>query len=230
MFEQYRYWEEIQQVFEFLAYVLNNSPDEDFIIRIKELILSTDTPSSTESLHPGRNRIADYFKEHHDTQIDELILELSVDWTRLFRGVSPGNGPPPPYEGVYRRDDGLGVKIVQQVNKEYFKYGLSISEQHRDRSDYLGYELDFLRHLSEQVIQVQEGGQIKESKKYQQDLCKFMREHLSTWVGDFCAQAAEYAQTGFYSGFLLLLQETVADVTANLCSMSLSEESYEKHE
>ena len=220
-------WEEIQQAFEFFAYILNNPPEEDFINQLRTQFLGPAPFSSTDDSHIGRKQISDYFNEHEDTPVHEMIQELAIDWTRLFRGLNSTYGPPPPYEGVYRIKDGIGVTIVQDVNKAYTKHGLLIG-QHRDRSDYLGYELDFMRYLSEQAIHAQEGGQIEEERSYQNDICEFLREHLSIWIGDFCARAAEHAQTSFYSGFLLLLQETVADVTFSLCSMSLSEEWYEK--
>ena len=221
-------WLKIQQAFEFLAYVINHSPDEDFVEFMKDQYLGSDEDTLVENPHIGEKKIIEYFEEHQDTPVTEIVQELAVDFTRLFRGVSPTYGPPPPYEGVYRGQDGLGATNVQDVNKVYAKYGLAVSDQHRDRGDYLGYELNLVSYLSEQANQAQEGGRIEEEENYQYDLCQFMREHLSTWVGGFCTQAAEYAQTGFYSGFLLLLQETVVDVTTNLCSMSSSEDSYEK--
>lgn len=230
MVEQLISWFEVQQAFQFLAYVLNNPPDENFIDQIRKQFISPESLSSTDTFHIGRKQISDYFQEHQHTPVHEMVQELAVDWTRLFRGLNAAYGPPPPYEGVYKAGDGIGATIVQAVNNAYSKHELSILRQHRDRSDYLGYELDFIRYLSEQALHAQQSDQIEKEKLYQNDMCEFLKEHLSVWIGNFCARAAAYAQTSFYSGFLLLLQETVTDVTANLSLMRPSEESYEKRQ
>lgn len=221
---------EVQQAFQFLAYVLNNPPEENFVNQLRKQFLSPVSLSSADTFHIGRKQIFDYFQEHQHASVDEMVQDLAVDWTRLFRGLNAAYGPPPPYEGVYKAGDGIGATIVQDVNKAYSKYGLSILGQHRDRSDYLGYELDFIRHLSEQAIHAQQSDQLEKEKLYQNDMCEFLKDHLSVWVGNFCTRAAAYAQTSFYRGFLLLLQETVADVTANLSLMRPSEEWYEKRQ
>src|SRR5512134_2443172 len=54
----------------------------------------------SKSIAEGIRIVSDYLRERHDHP-EECLLDLSKDWTRLFRGVDK-NGPPPPYESVYR--------------------------------------------------------------------------------------------------------------------------------
>ena len=38
----------------------------------------------------------------------------------------------------------------------------------------------------------------------------FLREHLGSWLGEFCSQAQKDALTGFYRGFVVILDNFVA--------------------
>jgi TorA maturation chaperone TorD len=207
-------WEEYARAFTFLANILNIPPNVDIISKYKELVCGPNNPSIQLNSHIVFQSTATYFQENKSIPMEKLVQDLAVDWTRLFRGVSQRYGPPPPYEGVYRKKDEVGAEIILEVKRIYSEHGLSISDEGRDRFDYLGYELDFMKYLSEHVALAIERGQKKEEENYRDAFCRFMSQHLSTWVGDFCAQAAKYTQTPFYSGVLMLLEDTIANATA----------------
>jgi TorA maturation chaperone TorD len=207
-------WEEYARAFTFLADILNTPPNANITRKNKELFCGSDNPPMEINSHVGYQAIAAFFQNNMNVSIEKLVQDLAADWTRLFRGVSQRYGPPPPYEGVYRKKDEVGAEIILEVKRIYSEHGLSISDEGRDRFDYLGYELDFMKYLSEHVALAIERGQKKEEENYRDAFCRFMSQHLSTWVGDFCAQAAKYTQTPFYSGVLMLLEDTIANATA----------------
>ena len=83
---------------------------------------------------------------------------LAVDWTRLFRGVQPGYGPPPPYEGLWRGCDPLVA--LQAVARVYREQGVGpAGGSAGNRLDYLGLELDYLRYVCEQQALAYEQGE-----------------------------------------------------------------------
>jgi TorA maturation chaperone TorD len=213
-------WQEYGKAFEFLARIINYPPDTESIREFKEIFSEPDDSQVHSDAHPAYKTIAAYFNTKKDVVMDDLLQELSVDWTRIFRGVSPGYGPPPPYEGVYREKSGVGADLIQKIYKEYMKQGLVISGDRRDRPDYLGYELDFLKFLCEQAAKAAENNHKKEVENYRKEFNRFVSEHLSTWVGDFCTQAEEHVQTPFYSAVLMLLNDTISDVAAIVISES----------
>ena len=216
---EHKMWQEYSQAFAFLARIINYPPDIEMIEELQELSFESDVSQNDLDTHPAYQSITGYFEDKKEISMDELLRQLSVDWTRLFRGVSKGYGPPPPYEGIYREKDGLGLKIIQEVEQAYLKYGLVISGEQRDRPDYLGYELNFAKFLCEQIAQAIEND-MPEEERYRLDFYDFVTEHLSAWVGDFCAIGEEHAKTPFYSAVLMLLNDTVSDVAAGVISQS----------
>lgn len=213
-------WQEYGKAFEFFARIINYPPDTENIREFKEMFSEPADSQVLLDAHPAYKTIAAYFNTKKDVNKDELLQELSVDWTRIFRGISPGYGPPPPYEGIYREKDGFGSNPIHEINKAYINHGLVISGDRRDRPDYLGYELDFLKFLCEQAAEAAENNHKKEEENYRNEFNKFVSEHLSTWVGDFCTKAEEHAQTPFYSAVLMLLNDTISDVAAVVISES----------
>jgi TorA maturation chaperone TorD len=39
---------------------------------------------------------------------------------------------------------------------------------------------------------------------------EFLRDHLGSWAGEYCAQAGKYARTEFYRGFLAVLDDFIS--------------------
>jgi TorA maturation chaperone TorD len=137
-------------------------------------------------------------------QADEQVeQELAVDWTRLFRGLRPGYGPPPPYEGVYLGGDGL--QAIQAVARFYHSHGLGPADGAGNRPDYIGLELDFLRHACEQQAGALEKGETGEAEKWQEVEESFLEEHTGKWIGAYCERAIAEARTDFYRGTLRLM-------------------------
>jgi TorA maturation chaperone TorD len=76
-----------------------------------------------------------------------LAERLSQEYTRLFRGISAGLGPPPPYESLYRGDRLMG-QFAEAVRRHYSAAGFGDLVPPTTLPDHLGTELQFLAMLS----------------------------------------------------------------------------------
>ena len=209
-------WTEYEKAFGFLAGILNNPPCTAMVSQLREGFSRPPESLPAENVHEGDARMISYFQQHAGTPLENVAEELAVDWTRLFRGLSRQAGPQPPYEGVYCEKNGIGIATLLEVKQQYQKYGLSIPEGKNNREDYLGYELDFVRHLAAKAAAAQKAQKREEEEDYRTALSEFLNSHLN-WTNDFCGRAADYTRTDFYSGFLILLQDTVSEAVAS-CS------------
>ena len=201
--------------FGFIAALLNQTPDADLILGLRTTDFNTfidsipdhDTPSNIKQ---GLTELSEFTQETTKMPASETALMLAKDWTRLFRGVSPGYGPAPPYEGLYMSNDELGLDIIQAVNHWYLENAVGVDSDHPDRPDYLGLELDFVRHLSELEARAWEEGDEKVATDYFQRRALFITEHIAPWVSRFCKEAKPYAKTGFYRGLIKIIQGAIA--------------------
>ncbi|MFZ0452070.1 MAG: molecular chaperone TorD family protein [Desulfatiglandaceae bacterium] len=128
---------------------------------------------------------------------EKILEELSVDRTRILRGTGHKDLKPP-FEGLYRKGNHIGGSILE-VKSFYRKTGLLPDEAIHESPDYLIIELDFMKQLclreqEERATDADTG----ETLIYQET---FLRQHLCSWVGDFCTQVERHALSGFYRGF-----------------------------
>lgn len=199
------------QAYGFLATLCNQRPDEHLVQRLRAADLqSSPTPSALSPQNEALDgvRLISQFiqstRQLSDKHVEEL---LAVDWTRLFRGVAPGYGPPPPYEGVYARGDDL--QTIQAVAHCYREQGVQPIEEGANRPDYLGLELDFLRFACEQQAEAWERGDPDAADHWQQVEQQFLQEHPGKWAHQYCQAALQQAKTDFYRGFCYLIQSVL---------------------
>jgi TorA maturation chaperone TorD len=203
-------------MYSFLANLFNQRPDLGLVQRLRELgpegfsIDMGHGEISTE-VKRGLQGIASFIDNTQGWPEDKVEQELAVDWTRLFRGVSPGYGPPPPYEGVYSEGVGSPADVLQAIVQAYHKYSVDVDEKAANRPDYLGIELDFLRHLSESEARAWEEEDEQKALDYQAAQQEFLSNHLGKWAGKFCERALEEAKTEFYRGFLRLTRSVLKE-------------------
>lgn len=197
------------EIYGFLATVFNRQPTADFVKTLRGSAvqflkdLSNDTNAPSEISLGWREIIAfvDASVEKSDTELQE---ELAVDWVRLFRAVGPQYGPTPPYEGVYVNTENKGATLLSTLIKFYRESGVVIEEEYRDRPDYIGLELSFLCYMTKIETQAWENGNIELARSCQETERLFIDEHLGLWAHTFLGAAMDYADTGFYKGFLHL--------------------------
>lgn len=129
---------------------------------------------------------------------EEILRNLSKDWTRLFRGVVR-DGILPPYESLYRAER-LQKKPAQEINRLFSKMGVQVREEWHQPSDYLGVELDFMRLLCEKERQGREKMEMDVLRQALEIEKSFLEDHLALWIPIFCKRMLEEAREAYYLG------------------------------
>ncbi len=206
-------------MYSFLATLLNEPPDAELVGNLQsaggELISGlAEEASLTGSSAEGFRDMAKYVEEHKNQSRDAVQQDLAVDWTRLFRGLSPVYSPMPPYEASFMQSPGSEIELIQKVNETYRANGLELSDGYNERPDYIGLELSFMEHLADAEAQAWEENDSELAKSYQRTAWAFLNEHLGAWADRFIEPALGFAKTSFYHGFLKLCHGVVADAAA----------------
>jgi TorA maturation chaperone TorD len=195
----------------FLTIHLNVLPDEKFVkqMRRKEissmLELLPKDDSVNEEISSGASLMSKFLKETSKDTPAELSQKLGVDRTRLYRGLAPTYGPPPPYEMVWSQK-WQDVALLQALAALYRENGLAQSTEIIDRMDYLGVELEFIHALSVRETDAWDAGKMEKASSLFVEQRKFFQEHLESWVPGFVEKGMEFVTTDFYRGHLLMLQ------------------------
>lgn len=200
--------------FELLASLFNRSVDCGFIDRLREpgirfLQGGSQSEIISSDIKKGLSEIAGFIQGIAGKRDEEVEQVLAVDWTRLFRGVSPQYGPPPPFEGLYVQGGANSQEVLQSVSGFYRKNGFFPNPTFHNRPDYMGMELDFMGLLIEREADALDLGDRNEALGHFRAVRSFLSEHLGVWCGDFCDRALPYARTGFYRGVLHLTKGVV---------------------
>ncbi len=192
-----------------LATIFNQRPDQTLV----DNLMAAGAAFFAELLertgpNPGAQRgiseISQFVAQAKGSPVEDIALSLQVDWTRLFRGVQPGYGPIPPYEGLYVNQGASDFEVMQAVTAFYGGYGMLPNEEAGNRPDYIGLELEFLRCACEQQAEAWEKGDDELSDKWLSAEHNFILTHLGRWGATYCDRAIEEARTDFYRGFARL--------------------------
>ena len=146
-----------------------------------------------------------FLEKTRGMDLAKLTEKLGVDRTRLYRGVSKGYGPPPPYELVWSKNvEDFGV--LQTISRIYKEAGLEPSPDTKERLDYISVEMDFLRELAQKEVLAWNSGDGLSASHLLEMQRNFMNQHFGEWVPLFIEKAFEYVETDFYRGHLLMLR------------------------
>jgi putative dimethyl sulfoxide reductase chaperone len=203
----------------FLAAIFNNRPDVELVKRLRSIgvdtfLCPTEFGDIHEDVSRGLELMSDFVQETMDMPEEEVRQLLGVDWTRLFRGLRPGYGPPPPYESINIEDDNATLDVLKSLSRYY---QLENGEPH-NRLDYIGMELEYLGYLYDNEAIEWERRNLKEAAETSQEAMQFFMEHPGRWVEKFCENAQEQANTNFYSGFLRLCKGMIGEARVNFDS------------
>lgn len=207
-------WQTISDAFAFLAAILNNPPNEEMIAELRKRSHEVELPLQKES--GSYHLIAGYLNNSKYKPAATLAQELLVEWTRLFRGISPVYGPQPPYAGVYSSEDGVGVNTIMAITQMYSAHGLGIREDKHNRMDYLGTQLDFISILTKRAAQEAKSGNLEAEEAIRTDILDFLQNYLLPWVDEYVDKAREYAKTDFFTGYLVLLCESLNELAIQI--------------
>lgn len=151
-----------------------------------------------------------YLQEKQDAELPNTLEELGVERTRLYRGVSAHNGPPPPYETLWSSSNRPATDQLQQIAHIYHQNDYTQYREISEQADYIGIELDYLSNLAAREAQHWQAEEMEQARQLQHVQAEFTRRMIS-WVQPFLERALEFAQTGFYRGHLLMLRGYLLD-------------------
>jgi TorA maturation chaperone TorD len=199
------------KVYGFLSHIYLNLPDKVMTKRILDYNYEAfqaslnDTIETPKLLSEGIREIMDFVKGSKDIPLQDLQKELSVEYTRLFRGIKRFYGPPPPYESVYSGEGVIMGNTTVNVQSKYSEVGLKVPNHLKgEMPDHIGFELDYLRYLCEEESKSFKDEKMGEATSLKEKQIKFLIEHVVKWVPSFTENALEYATSGFYKGILKL--------------------------
>jgi TorA maturation chaperone TorD len=149
-------------------------------------------------------RFIKYYVSRENISCEDALVNLSKDWTHLFRGVDV-KGPLPPYESLYRTGR-LQKKPAQEINHLFSKMGIQVPEDWHQPSDYIGVELDFMRLLCAKEREGWEEDRLDSVLKITKIEKSFLENHLSLWIPIFCKKMIKQTKEDFYKGIARLTQ------------------------
>lgn len=211
------------ELYGLLAQFYNQIPDRDLVKRLRELRFSDllrSLEDADKQIYYAIQDIQNYISKTIQEPEEVVQIFLAKEWTRLFRGVSPTYGPPPPYEAEYIKENISVNQLLAKLNHIYHENAVEIQTDFYSRPDYIGVELDFVRVLLDVEAVCLRQKNLEKAAKTRLSLCNFMNKHLIRWVNLFVRKAITEAQTEFYRGILKLTETIVFDPT--LCDLSLS--------
>lgn len=127
-------------------------------------------------------------------------------WRYEYADIFLNAGPNPafPYASCYLTRQPLLMGAVLEVRKFYRQAQVHKSPAYPDLDDHLAVELEFMRHLSDTIAAAGDGA--PESVKL---LDNFRRDHLMSWVPEFCAVLDHSAQGSFYKALAEVILVTL---------------------
>ncbi|MEZ0343574.1 MAG: molecular chaperone TorD family protein [Caldimicrobium sp.] len=193
------------KIFYLISRFFLQRPDKEFIKQlindefIKGLELAFSSERDQSEVKSALNFMVSYLKKAKEKPLEDLRVELGVDFTKLLRGVKKGYGPPPPYESVWKGEGQVMGMWTEKVLNFYSEAGLGMDLE-EELPDYIGIELKFLSILSYHEAEALQKGNLEEAKKFQDLQKRFLETHLTTWAFNFLDEMEKQAETDFYKG------------------------------
>lgn len=210
------------QIYGFLGALYTRLPDEQFISglfapEMGDFLSSlAEAPGYCQDVHEGASLMQRFVEATQEQPADELKTKVNVERTRLFRGVKPGYGPLPPYESVYTdaataKNDEINTYPIAAVAKAYADAGAMLPTDNYDQPDYIGFELDFMRHLCARESAAWELGDVAQALDSITRQQEFLNDHLAQWIPRYCAEMCKDARLDLYQGIARITRGYLAD-------------------
>jgi len=130
--------------------------------------------------------------------LDGLSHRLLPEYTRLFRGIQEGLGPPPPFESVYR-GEAPGGDLTLEVLAQYEAAGFGPVEPNVGPQDHLGAELRFLALLAFREAEAWNSGDETQALERVAHQGRFLDRHLLVWLPAYTERVARDSREPFYA-------------------------------
>lgn len=182
---------------DFINYLQQQKAFELFSVIVKE-------PSVIDAI----TNIDTWLSERQFAKGNTDYEDLHWDFTRLF--IGPEAPPAPPWGSVYlSRDKLLFQKSTQEVKNIYQANGFNLPSTEIEAADHIGFELDFLYHLSCKICTLLKENRIKTDQFVEliDTQCHFLQTYLLPFSAAFCRNIYNNADTLFYRSISVLLQQ-----------------------
>ncbi len=191
-------------IFTLLARIFSVEPTPEFLRELAALHLPADTEENTPQ---GMRRMVEVVRRHGDG-IEELQEELSMEFARLFLG--PIKPVAIPYASWYLSESRqLMADETIDVRRRYLETGMAVKDLYSTPDDHIGIELEFLGHLTGEMIAAHEAGRQERLKDLESARDGFINEHLKQWAPAFIATILDSDADAFYKGAAQLLEESL---------------------
>lgn len=202
-------------IYRFLSNIYIDVPDSNFPDVLNEQILpfllSIKSFARKEKWPRGIDEGISLMEKYVESIGGKEVTEsLAVEFTRLFRGVKPGYGPPPPYESVYKKSEHVMSEATSEVLEKYRKSGLTVArELEGEPPDHISFELYFLSYLCNREAESLRTNDENRAYEYRAQKNEFLQEHVIKWVPSFCERILKESKNDFYKGAAKLTKEFV---------------------
>ena len=118
----------------FLNIHFTTLPDEKFVAHLRgpefgQALEALAAADGDAELARGAALMRGFLAEYAGARASDFAEALGVDRTRLYRGVAPGYGPPPPQEAVWDKRVPDPVEVLKALAAAYVEAGVGMAEQ-----------------------------------------------------------------------------------------------------
>lgn len=157
-----------------------------------------------EKLRKGFEILSRYLKAASKRDLNQVKLELAVEYASLFLGVK--GKPAHPSESVYAsKEQSMYQEPRDRVLFTYWEAGVDKKKEYTEPEDHIAIELQFMEYLCRKIVEALQKSERCEAIKYLQVQDQFVRDHLAKWVPQLMKDIIESAEVDFYKG--------IADIT-----------------
>jgi TorA maturation chaperone TorD len=147
-----------------------------------------------------------------------LSERLLPEYTRLFRGIQEGLGPPPPFESLYRGELAMGDSALAVLSC-YEAAGFGPVAPEAGPQDHLGAELRFLALLCFREAEAWGAGDHEGAQGRIAQQSAFLADHLLVWLPQYAARIARESREPFYAAAARLTLDHAEAVRTDLEAM-----------
>jgi TorA maturation chaperone TorD len=205
--------EDRSRIYMLLSIFYCQRPGEEFIKKLKnnKFIQSINNALSSENediIKDGLKLLEMFINSLKDLPDAQTAENLSIDFTRLFRGIKKGYGPPPPYESIWRGEGRVMGQWTEKVLKEYAYSGIGM-DLSDELPDYIGIELKFVALLCYKEAEAWRNNDSIMALRLLNKEQEFIDEHLKIWIPKFCTIMAREARSSLYKGIAILTKRFI---------------------
>ncbi len=197
------------KLYEFMSAQFTGPPDAAMLALLADWASDqTASDSPNEFLSPemkaGLAAVDGFFQAAADRPREDLREEVEVEYTRLFRGIKRDYSPPPPYESVYREEDGrVFGALTAVVRNQYRRHGFDVpSELTSEPSDHISLELEFMHLLCSRETEALDAKDDQAVSALRLAQREFLEEHLLAWTPSLRQDVEKFDRGGLFSGLL----------------------------